>query len=101
MEERCGRLKAPPEILEDDPLNLLVKSRMDSSSRLNMVYRELMFPLCRTEHIYWETKAAHNSLNVLIVLHGSLWNQARAGPLRLAGNTLHNRRSSPALSIIA
>ena len=28
------------------PPNLLVKSRMDSSSRLKMVCRELMFPLC-------------------------------------------------------
>ena len=34
------------------PLNLLVKSRMDSSSRLKMVCRELMFPFCRTEHRY-------------------------------------------------
>ena len=83
------------------PLNLLVKSRMDSSSRLKMVCRELMFPFCRTEHRYWETNAAHSSLNILIDLRGSLWNQARAGPFRLAGNTLHNRRSSPALSIIA
>ena len=28
---------------------------------------------------------AHNSLNELIDLHGSLWNQARAGPFKLAG----------------
>ena len=83
------------------PLNLLVKSRMDSSSRLKMVYRELMFPFYRTEHRYWETNAAHNSLNELIDPRGSLCNQARVGPFRLVGNTLHNRRSSPALSIIA
>ena len=34
------------------PLNLLVKSRMDSSSPLKMVCRELMFPFYRTEHKY-------------------------------------------------
>ena len=83
------------------PLNLLVKSRMDSSSRLKIVYRELMFPFCRTEHRYWETNAAHNSLNKLIDLRGSLWNQARACPFKLVKNTLHSRRSSLALSIIA
>ena len=82
------------------PPNLLVKSRMDSSSHLKMVCRELMFPFCRTKHKYWETNAAHNSLNVLIDLHGNLWNQARAGPFRLPENTFHNRQSSPALSII-
>ena len=83
------------------PLNLLVKSRMDSSSRLKMICRELMFPFCRTEHKCWETNATHNSLNELIDLCRSLWNQARAGPFKLAGNTLYNRQSSPALSIIA
>ena len=83
------------------PLNLLVKSRMDSSSRLKMVCKELMFPFYRIEHRYWETNAAHNSLNELIDLRGSLLNQARAGPFNLAENTLHSRRSSPALSIIA
>ena len=36
------------------PPNLLVKSLMDSSSRLKMVCRELMFPFSRTEHRYWE-----------------------------------------------
>ena len=61
--------------------NLLVKSRMDSSSRLKMVCRELMFPFCRTEHRYWKTNAAHNSLNELIDLRGSLLNQA-SGPLQ-------------------
>ena len=83
------------------PLNLLVKSRMDSSSCLKMVCKELMFPFCQIEHRYWETNAAHSSLNELIDLRGSLWNQARAGPFKLARNTLHNRLSSPALSIIA
>ena len=81
------------------PPNLLVKSRMDSSSCLKMVCRELKFPFCQMEHMYWETNAAHNSLNELINLHKSLWNQARVGPFKMAGNTLHNRRS--ALSIIA
>ena len=32
--------------------NLRVKSRMDSSSRLRMDWRELMFPFCLTEHKY-------------------------------------------------
>ena len=83
------------------PPNLLVKSRMDSSSRLKMVCRELMFPFCRTEHRYWETNAAHNSLNKLIDLRGSLRNHARASPFKLAWNTLHSSQSSPTLSIIA
>ena len=73
------------------PPNLLVKSWMDSSSRLKMVCRELMFPFYRIEHRYWETNATHNSLNELIDPRGSLWNQARAGPFKLAENTLHNR----------
>ena len=83
------------------PLNLPVKSRMDSSYHLKMVYREPMFPFYQTEHRYWETNAAHNSLNELIDLRGCLWNQARAGPFKLAGNTLHSKRLPPALSIIA
>ena len=83
------------------PPNLLVKSQMDSSSRLKMDCREPMFPFYRTEHRYWETNVAHNSVNKLIDPYRSLWNQARAGPLRLAKNTLHNRRSSPTLSIIS
>ena len=49
------------------PPNLLVKSWMDASSCLKMVCKELMFPFCRTEHRYWETNAAHNSLNELII----------------------------------
>ena len=81
--------------------NLLVKPWIDSSSRLRMVCSELMFPFCRIEHKYWETKAAHNSPNKFMDPLGSLWNQARAGPFRLAGNTLHRRRSFPALRIIA
>ena len=83
------------------PPNLLVKSWIDSSSRLKMVCRELMFPLCRIEHRYWETNSAHNSLNELIDLRGSLWNQASASPFKLVGNTLHSKRSPLALSIIA
>ena len=82
-------------------LNLLVKSRIDSSSRLRMVCSELMFPFCRIEHKYWETKAAHNSLNEFMDPLGSLWNKAKAGPFRLAGNTLHRRRSFPTQRIIA
>ena len=81
--------------------NLLVKSWIDSSSRLKMVYSELMFPFFRTEHKYWEKNAAHNSLNELMDPLGSLCNQARAGPFRLAGNTLHKRRSFPEIRIIA
>ena len=88
-----GRPKTPSGILEDrihavriicwtTPPNLLVKSRMDSSSRLKMVCRELMFPFCRTEHRCWETNAAHNSLNELIDPYESLWNQARGWPLQ-------------------
>ena len=59
-----------------------------------------MFPFCRTEHKYLETNAAHNSPNEFRDPLGSLWNQARAGPFRLAGNTLHRSRSFPALRII-
>ena len=81
--------------------NLLVKSRIDSSSRLKMVCSELMFPFCRTVHKYWETNVAHNSLNELMDSLRSLWNQAKAGPFRLVGNTLHKRRSFPVLRIIA
>ena len=66
------------------PLNLLVKSQIESSSRLKMVCRELMFPFFRMEHMYWETNTTHDSLNELIDLRGSLWNQAKEGPLKLA-----------------
>ena len=59
-----------------------------------------MFPFCRTEHKYWEMNATHISLNEFIDPLGSLWNQARVGPFRLAGNTLHKRRSFPVLKII-
>ena len=59
--------------------NLMVKSRIDPSSRLKMVCSELMFPFFRIEHKYWETNAAHNSLNELIDPLGSFWNQARGG----------------------
>ena len=59
-----------------------------------------MFPLYRTEHKYWEMNATHSSLNEFIDPLRSLWNQDRAGPVRLAGNTLHKRRSFPTLRII-
>ena len=81
--------------------NLLVKSRIDSSSRLRMVCSELMFPFFRTEHKYWETKAAHNSLNEFMDPLESLWNHGKTGPFRLAGNTLHRRQSFLAQRIIA
>ena len=54
--------------------NLLVMSWIDSSSRLKMVCSELMFSFCWTEHKYWETKAAHNSLNEFMDPLESLWN---------------------------
>ena len=47
-----------------------------------------MFPFYLTEHKYCEMKAAHSSLNVFIDPLWSLWNHVKAGPLRLAGNTL-------------
>ena len=59
-----------------------------------------MFPFYRIEHKYWEMNAAHSSLNEFIDPLGSLWNQARMGPLRLAENTLHKRRSFLVLRII-
>ena len=82
-------------------LNLLVKSRIDSSSRLKIVCSELMLSFLRTEHKYWEMNTTHNSLNELMETLKSLWNQARASPFGLAGNTLHCRQSFPALKIIA
>ena len=60
-----------------------------------------MFPFCRTEHRYCEKNAAHNSPNEFRDPLGSLWNHAKAGPLRLAENTLHRSRLFPALRIIA
>ena len=81
--------------------NLLMKSRIDSPSCLRIVYKELMFKFCRIEQRYCDTNAACSSLNEFIELRRSLWNQANAIPRKLAGNTLHNRRSLPAFSIIA
>ena len=52
--------------------NLLVKSRIDSSSCLKMVCSELMFLFCRTDHKYWETNAVQNSLNKFMDPLGSL-----------------------------
>ena len=59
-----------------------------------------MFPFCRTKHNYWEMNDVHRSLNEFIDPLGSLWNQTRTAPFRLVGNTLHMRRSLPALRII-
>ena len=72
-------------------LNLLVKSHMDSSSCLMMVCKELMFLVCCTEQRYRETNRVQSSLNEFIELCESLWNQASAGPWRLAEKTLHSR----------
>ena len=60
--------------------NLRVKSRMDSSSRLRIAWRELMFPFCLTEHKYWETKAAHSSPNVFMDLWGACGITLKQGP---------------------
>ena len=46
--------------------NLLVKSRIDSSSCLRMVFKELMFLFYRTEQRYCDMNAAHSSLNGFI-----------------------------------
>ena len=59
-----------------------------------------MFPFCQTEHKYCEMNVVHSSSNEFIEPLGSLWNQARAGPFKLAVNTLHKRRSFPALRIM-
>ena len=112
MEERGGRPKAPSEILEDR-IHIVRINLLDSSSKssseiadgfvllLEDGLQRTIFPLCQTEHKYWETNVAQNSLNELIYIRGSLWNQARAGPFKLARNTLHSKRLFPALSIIA
>ena len=81
--------------------NVLVKSRIDSSSCLRIVCKELMFLFCRIEQRYCDMNAAHSSLNEFIKLRESLWNQANTSPHKLAENTLHNIRSFPAFSIIA
>ena len=65
-----------------------------------MANSEPMFPFCRTEHKYWEMNIVHRSLNEFMDPLGSLWNQARADPFKLVGNTLRMRRSLPALRII-
>ena len=82
-------------------LNLLVKSRIDSSSCLRIVCKELMFLFSRTKQRYCDTNAAYRSLNEFIELRGSLCNQANVGPRKLARNTLHNRWSLPAFTIIS
>ena len=53
-------------------LNLLVKSRIDSSSYLRMVCKELMFLFFHNEQRYYNMNAAHSSLNKFIELCGSL-----------------------------
>ena len=60
-----------------------------------------MFPFFMTEHKYWEMKAAYSLSNVFMDPLGSLWNHAKVGPLRLAGNTLQSSQSSLTLKIIA
>ena len=52
-----------------------------------------MFLFCHTEQRYYDMNDAHSSWNKFIELRGSLWNQANARPRKLAGNTLHNKRS--------
>ena len=53
-------------------INLIVKSRIDSPSRLRIVCKELMFFFCLTEQIYYDTNASHSSLNEFIELRRSL-----------------------------
>ena len=57
-----------PETGSDPPIGSARDSRRD------MVCSELMFPYCQTEHKYWETNVAHNSLNEFMDPLGSLWN---------------------------
>ena len=78
-----------------------MKSRIDSFSYLRIVCKELMFLFYRTEQRYCDTNVAHSSWNEFIELCESLWNQANAGPRKLVGNTLHNRRSLPTFRIIS
>ena len=47
-------------------LNLFVKSRIDSSSCLRMVCKELMFLFYRTEQRYYDMNATHSSLSEFI-----------------------------------
>ena len=81
--------------------NLLVKSQINSSSCLRTVCKEMKFLFCHIEQRYCNTNPAHSSLNWYLELRESLWNQAKADPCKLAENTLHNRWSLSALSIIA
>ena len=46
--------------------NLLVKSRIDYSSCLRMVCKELMFLFCRIKQRYRDMNAVHSSLNEYI-----------------------------------
>ena len=80
--------------------NLIVKSRIDSSSYLRIVCKELMYLFCLIEEGYYDTNDPHSSLNSFIELRGSLLNQANVGPRKLAGNNLHNRQSLSTFRII-
>ena len=75
--------------------NLLVKSRIDSTSSLKIVCSELMFPFCWTEHKYWETNMAHNLLNEFMDPLGSLWNQVKAGPFQTSQEYLAQKTIIP------
>ena len=46
--------------------NLLMKSRINSSICLRMVYKELMFLFFHTKQRYCDMNAAHSSLNKFI-----------------------------------
>ena len=70
--------------------NLIVKSQIDSSSCLRIVFKELMFLFCLTEQRYCDTNSPHIHKTSIL----NLWNQA------ITGNTLHNRRSLLAFRII-
>ena len=89
----------------DGKVSLFLESLEHQLSRFRISFKDSMegvdIPFCLTEHRYWETNTAHNSPNEFIDPLGSLWNQAKAGPLRLTGNTLHRSLSSLALRIIA
>ena len=112
MEKWGGQPKAPSEIMEDRihaiRINLLDDSSKSSSEIANGLVLLLEDGLQRTDVSLLSnsaqvlgTNATNNSLNELIYLCRSLWNQAKEGPFKLAGNTLHSKQLSPALSIMA
>ena len=61
-------------IYETACLNLLVKSRIDTSFCLRIVCKELMFFFCHIEQRYYDMNVSHSSLKEFIELRGSLWN---------------------------